>query len=258
LHLFFWYFAVLRPLPGPKQSLILWDAIYLNNRGLYLPGLLIDAGQAVWWLAPVLSLLAIGIWKRRTRARTPAGSAGYAWAAGAVVCGFVIMAAYFAGTLGVRTDMPAFKTFNVSGGFRVISEFVALLLALSLYTAAFIGEIVRAGINAVPRGQMEAASAVGLRRLTALRLVIIPQALRLIVPPLTSQYLNLTKNSSLAVAIAYPDLVSVFAGTALNQTGQAVEILLITMAAYLCFSLITSIAMNWFNARNLLRGQSHV
>jgi len=131
----------------------------------------------------------------------------------------------------------------------IIPELFALLIALSVYTAAFIAEIVRAGIQAVSHGQTEAAHALGIRNKNTLRLIVIPQALRVIIPPLTSQYLNLTKNSSLATAIAYPDLVSVFAGTALNQTGQAVEIISLTMAVYLVISLTTSLVMNWYNAR---------
>lgn len=143
--------------------------------------------------------------------------------------------------------------FDFIGGVRLLPEFVALVLGLTLYTAAFIGEIVRAGIQSVDRGQGEAAAALGLKDSTTLRLVVIPQALRLIVPPLTSQILNLTKNSSLAVAIAYPDLVAVFAGTVLNQTGQAIEVIAITMAVYLTLSLATSLAMNWYNARIALK-----
>ena len=144
---------------------------------------------------------------------------------------------------------PELRGFNFVGGVRLIPEFVALLLALTTYTAAFIAEIVRAGILAVPRGQTEAALALGLRRGSTLRLIVVPQALRVIVPPLTNQYLNLTKNSSLAVAIGYPDLVAVFAGTALSQTGQAIEIIAITMAVYLAISLFTSGLMNWYNMR---------
>jgi len=148
----------------------------------------------------------------------------------------------------IRFDKPELRGFNFVGGIRLIPEFVALLVALTTYTAAFIAEIVRAGVLAVPRGQTEAALALGLRRGLALRLIVVPQALRVIVPPLTNQYLNLTKNSSLAVAIGYPDLVAVFAGTALSQTGQAIEIIGITMAVYLAISLLTSVLMNWYNA----------
>jgi len=146
-------------------------------------------------------------------------------------------------------EMPQASRFNITGGIRIIPEMVALILALSTYTAGFIAEIVRAGILSVPKGQTEAARALGLKGGTILRLVVIPQAMRVIIPPLTSQYLNLAKNSSLAVAIAYPDLVSVFAGTALNQTGQALEIIAMTMAVYLVISLSTSFAMNLYNAR---------
>ena len=153
-------------------------------------------------------------------------------------------------------DVPALRGFNFRGGITVIPEFVALLLALSLYTAAFIAEIVRAGIQSVYRGQREAAAALGLSDSQSLKLVVIPQALRVIIPPLTSQYLNLTKNSSLAVAIAYPDIVSVFAGTTLVQVGQAVEIIFITMMIYLSLSLLTSWGMNRYNARIALVGQN--
>jgi general L-amino acid transport system permease protein len=146
-------------------------------------------------------------------------------------------------------EHPQLRGFNFVGGVRLIPELVALLFALITYTAAYIAEVVRAGILAVPRGQSEAALALGLRRGAALRLIIVPQALRVIVPPLTNQFLNLTKNSSLAVGIGYPDLFAIFAGTTLNQTHQAIEIIAITMAVYLAISLITSLLMNWYNAR---------
>ncbi|MDZ4740314.1 MAG: ABC transporter permease subunit, partial [Alphaproteobacteria bacterium] len=144
---------------------------------------------------------------------------------------------------------PVLEGFNFEGGIVVLPELMALVIALSTYTASYIAEIVRAGIQGVAKGQIEASQALGLKRSPILRLVLVPQAMRQIIPPLTSQYLNLTKNSSLAVAIAYPDLVSVFAGTTLNQTGQAIEIIAITMGIYLTLSLLTSSAMNWYNAR---------
>jgi general L-amino acid transport system permease protein len=159
---------------------------------------------------------------------------------------------YFVMGQPISAEYPVKGNFGPSGGMQVIPEFIALILALSTYTSAFIAEIVRAGILAVNKGQTEAAYALGLRPGPTLRLAIIPQALRVIIPPLTSQYLNLTKNSSLAVAIAYPDLTAVFAGTALNQTGQAVEILLMTMLTYLAISLIVSLFMNWYNTRMAL------
>jgi general L-amino acid transport system permease protein len=149
----------------------------------------------------------------------------------------------------VSFDVPELGRFNLRGGFVISPEFIALVSGLTLYTASFIAEIVRSGILSVPKGQREAASALGLHDGQVMRLVIIPQALRVIIPPLTNQYLNLTKNSSLAVAIGYPDLVSVFAGTVLNLTNQAVEVILMTMAVYLSLSLLTSLFMNWFNAR---------
>ena len=168
-----------------------------------------------------------------------------------------LLAAYLIAGVPFQLDLPVLRGFNFRGGISVIPEFVALLLALSLYTASFIAEIVRAGIEAVDKGQREAAAALGLSRSQALSLVVVPQALRVIIPPLTSQYLNLTKNSSLAVAIAYPDIVSVFAGTALTQVGQAVEIILVTMLIYLTLSLLTSFIMNWYNARIALAGGTH-
>ncbi|HSP30655.1 MAG TPA: ABC transporter permease subunit, partial [Halomonas sp.] len=149
----------------------------------------------------------------------------------------------------ITWETPELRGFNFRGGITIIPEFLALWLALSIYTASFIAEIVRSGIQAIPHGQTEAAQALSLPRKLVLRLVVLPQALRVIIPPLTSQYLNLIKNSSLATAIGYPDLVSVFAGTTLNQTGQAIEVIAMTMAVYLIISLLVSMFMNWFNAR---------
>lgn len=160
--------------------------------------------------------------------------------------------AFFISGKPISIDYPSLKGFNFSGGITVLPELAALLLALSIYTAAFIAEIVRSGINAVSHGQTEAAEALGLTRNKTLRLIVLPQAMRIIIPPLTSQYLNLTKNSSLAMAIGYPDLVSVFAGTTLNQTGQAIEIIAMTMAVYLSLSLITSLLMNIYNKKMAL------
>jgi general L-amino acid transport system permease protein len=154
--------------------------------------------------------------------------------------------------LPLDIDLPSLGRYNFEGGVTIEPEFIALLLGLTFYTAAVISEIVRSGLEAVPRGQKEAAAALGLRPWQVQRLVVIPQAMRVIIPPLTNQYLNLTKNSSLAVAIGYPDLVSVFAGTVLNQTNQAVEVILITMGVYLAISLVTALGMNWFNARMAL------
>jgi general L-amino acid transport system permease protein len=170
----------------------------------------------------------------------------------ALLVGLPVVAALASGT-HVTFTFPEKSRFNVRGGTEVIPELVALLAGLVVYTGAFIAETVRAGLTAVPRGQIEAAQALGLSRLLTLRHVIVPQAMRVIIPPLTSQYLNLTKNSSLAVAIGYPDLVQIFTGTVLNQTGQAVEIVAITMIVYLVISLVTSFLMNFYNARMALR-----
>jgi len=250
LQIFFWYFAVLRALPHPRDSLSLGEAVFLNLRGLYLPRPLPEPGSgpvlAALGIAAVASL-ALARWARRRRELT-----GRGFPAGRVSVLLILglpAAAFLAAGAPLAWELPALRGFNFRGGITVIPELMALLVALSIYTAAFIAEIVRAGILAVPKGQTEAAAALGLRRGQILRLVVIPQALRVIIPPLTSQYLNLLKNSSLATAIGYPDLVNVFAGTTLNQTGQAVEVIAMTMAVYLGVSLAISLFMNWYNAR---------
>ncbi len=253
LQIFFWYFAVLRALPGPRQSLDLGGTVYLNLRGLYLPRPLFEPG---FWLVPaalLAGLVASGLlarWARRRQAAT--GRQFHSFYAGlGLILGLPLLAFFAAGS-PLAWELPELKGFNFRGGIPIIPELTALLLALSIYTAAFIAEIVRSGILAVSHGQTEAAFALGLRPSLTLRLVVIPQALRVIIPPLTSQYLNLTKNSSLATAIGYPDLVSVFAGTTLNQTGQAVEVIAMTMAVYLLISLGISLLMNWYNERAAL------
>jgi general L-amino acid transport system permease protein len=245
----FWYLAVLGTLPGPRQSISLGGAIFLNNRGLLLPLPVAGKGAGIVAAAFALGIFAtfalIG-WARQRQART-GGRFPLLWGGLLLVIGLPSVAMLATG-FPIRFEPPDLRGFNFVGGIRLIPEFIALLLALTIYTAAFIAEIVRAGILAVPLGQIEAAAALGLRRALMLRLVIVPQALRVIVPPLTNQYLNLTKNSSLAIAVGYPDLFAVFAGTALNQTGQAIEIIGITMAVYLAISLLTSALMNWYNA----------
>jgi len=246
----FWYLAVLGTLPGPRQSLSLFGAMFVNNRGILVPAPVFGAGAGyVAWAAvlAVVVVLAIRVWARRRQDRT-GQTFPVLWVGLGLLIGLPLVALVATG-FPVTFDVPQLRGFNFVGGLRLLPEFVALLIALSTYTAAFIAEVVRAGILAVPRGQTEAAFALGLRRGLMLRLIVVPQALRVIVPPLTNQYLNLTKNSSLAVAIGYPDLFAVFAGTALNQTGQAIEIIAITMAVYLSLSLATSALMNWYNAR---------
>jgi general L-amino acid transport system permease protein len=250
----FWYLAVLAALPVPRQSFSLFNDIFVNNRGIFIPkpvfgeGIGIVAGLAG---AGILLAIVVAALARRYRIRT--GASLKTWPVTLLLVLVVPVVAFFYLGVGLSFDHPVLKGFNFNGGIRVIPEFLALLIALSTYTAGFIAEIVRAGILAVPHGQNEAARALGLRRKSVLRLVVVPQALRVIVPPLTSQYLNLIKNSSLAVSIGYPDLVSVFAGTTLNNTGQAIEILGITMLVYLVISLVISFAMNTYNRRIALR-----
>jgi len=250
LQILFWYFGVLATLPGVRQSLSFGEAVFLSNRGLYAPALVAEPGFGWVVAAFVLGLAgAVGIarWAKRRQDRTGEQFPIFRVAVG-LLLGPPLLVALVTG-LPWSWEYPELRGFNFSGGIRMLPEFVALLLALTLYTAAFIAEIVRAGIQSVSRGQTEAAYALGLRPRQTTRLIIIPQALRVIVPPLTSQYLNLTKNSSLAVAIGYPDLVSVFTGTVLNQTGQAVEVIAITMLVYLTISLLISMFMNWYNRR---------
>jgi general L-amino acid transport system permease protein len=245
----FWYLAVLGTLPGPRQSLSIFGTIFINNRGFVVPALRAAEGFVYVGAAlglGVLAAVALALWAGRVRERT-GRMIPILWKSVGLVAGLPLVAFVAAG-LPIDVELPRIQGFNFVGGTRVIPEFLALLFALTTYTASFIAEVVRAGILAVPRGQTEAGLALGLRRGQLLRLILIPQALRIIVPPLTNQYLNLTKNSSLAVAIGYPDLFAVFAGTTLNQTGQAIEIIAITMAVYLSLSLATSVLMNWYNS----------
>lgn len=258
LQIMFWYFGVLRNLPVPRQSLSLGEFVFLNNRGFMLPAIEAGAGAAWYLLAFMVGVGAFFWFKRRARqVLATTGNIVSVWRPAGSIFMLALLAAYLIAGVPFQLDLPVLRGFNFRGGISVIPEFVALLLALSLYTASFIAEIVRAGIEAVDTGQREAAAALGLSSSQALSLVIVPQALRVIIPPLTSQYLNLTKNSSLAVAIAYPDIVSVFAGTTLTQVGQAVEIILVTMLIYLTLSLLTSLIMNWYNARIALAGGTH-
>jgi general L-amino acid transport system permease protein len=250
LQLFFWYFAVLRALPFPRESWGLFDSVFLNNRGLYLPSPDAGPGLGFVWLAFGIGVgVSIWLWLRARALRERTGHAPDVWpAALALILGPTLVVSALAG-FPLTFSWPVLGGFNFEGGIVVLPEFIALVVALATYTATYIAEAVRAGIEGVAKGQMEASQGLGLNRGQMLRLVIVPQAMRQIIPPLTSQYLNLTKNSSLAVAIAYPDIVSVFAGTSLSQTGQAIEIIAITMAVYLSFSLLTSLFMNWYNAR---------
>jgi general L-amino acid transport system permease protein len=257
LQIMFWYFGVLRNLPSPRRAIEIGDSAFLSNRGIVLPGFTMLEGAGWYVAALAISLTAWFVLRRRAHKKFLAtGTPQSYWRVLALGAGAMFAIAYAMAGFPFAADVPALRGFNFRGGVNIIPEFAALLLALSLYTAAFISEIVRSGIVSVGQGQREAAAALGLSNNTTLRLVIIPQAMRVIIPPLTSQYLNLTKNSSLAVAIAYPDIVSVFAGTTLTQIGQAVEIIFITMMVYLSLSLLTSWAMNSYNKRIALVGQN--
>ncbi|MBK3663433.1 ABC transporter permease subunit [Bradyrhizobium diazoefficiens] len=246
----FWYLAVLAALPNPRQSISLFGLAFISNRGLVIPSPIGQPG-----LMPFMAMIAFGVvaslglrsYSRRALFQT--GRVIRIWPyVLALLFGLPLVTMLVFG-LPFTVELPQLKGFNFAGGARIIPEFVALTLALSTYTASFIAEIVRAGILSVHQGQMEAGASLGLSRGTTLRLIVVPQAMRVIVPPLTNQYLNLTKNSSLAVAIGYPDLVSVWAGTALSQTGQAIEIIAMTMGVYLLISLFTSFVMSVYGWR---------
>jgi general L-amino acid transport system permease protein len=247
LQLLFWYNAVLKALPDLRSSFALPGGLFLNNRGLFLPRPQFGAGFSYVLTAFVLGAIAttaLRIWARRRQDLTGEPPRILPYALTLIVA--VPLVVFFLAGAPLHFSFPEMGRFNVLGGTEILPEFAALLLALAIYTAAFIAEVVRAGLLSVPHGQTEAAQALGLRSGSTLRLVVVPQAMRVIVPPLTSQYLNLIKNSSLAVAIGYPDLVQVFAGSVLNITGQAVEVIAVTMAVYLFISLATSLFMNLY------------
>jgi general L-amino acid transport system permease protein len=249
LQLLFWYNAVLKALPDFANGFALPGGILLNNRGLFMPRPLTVDG---WHVAAALAAAVMLGYAFNALAGRSAGawrSTAVRFAVTLLIVIGVPVVAFLAMGAPLEFEYPKAGRFNVSGGLEVLPELVALLFGLVIYTAAFIAEVVRAGLLSVSHGQTEAAQALGLGRTQTLRLIVIPQAMRVIIPPLTNQYLNLTKNSSLAVAIGYPDLVQIFTGTVLNITGQAVEVVVITMAVYLSISLITSLVMNAYNAR---------
>ncbi|MEM9634545.1 MAG: amino acid ABC transporter permease [Pseudomonadota bacterium] len=261
LQIFFWYFAVLRAVPGKREKWsFLFDNFHLNIAGLRGPKPIWEDGSHLIAVALLIAIVASFVISKWAHKRQDATGQQFPviWTAIGLIIGLPLIT-YFVTGMPMHLEHPVFvdtgprirQGFELNVGFNLIPEFLALTTALAIYTAAFIAEIVRAGIQAVSHGQTEASHALGLRQGPTLRLVIIPQAMRVIIPPLTSQYLNLTKNSSLAVAIAFPDMVSV-GGTVLNQTGQAIEIIGIWMAVYLSLSLITSAFMNWYNQRMAL------
>lgn len=255
LQILFWYLAILAPLPGPRQALDLGGVIYLCNRGLQipwphpLPGIGLTVATIIIAVALSVGLI---LWNRNRQRNTGKRVPAYLISLGIII--MLPTLAYLASGRPIQWDVPALKGFNFKGGITVLPELIALTLALTLYSATFIGEYIRAGIMAVNKGQTEAAHALGYRPGLTYRLIIIPQAMRVATPPLIGQYLTLVKNSSLAIVIGYPDLVHVFAGTALNQSGQSVEIITITMVIYLGLSMIISIFMNWYNNNVAMRG----
>lgn len=252
LVILFWYFGVLSVLSGPRGVAESPIGVYLTNRGLQTPSVLFQplawATFAVF-LVGILATMWLARYSRKkqlaTGERTPV-----LWPAIGIIVGLPIVVFLVTG-VPAALEFPEASRFNLAGGFQLRPEFIALLLALSIYTAAFIAEIVRAGILSVSKGQTEAASALGLKRGQLLRLVVVPQAFRVIIPPLTSQYLNLTKNSSLGLAIGYPELVAV-GSTVLNQSGQSIEVVVIWMVVYLGISITVSLLMNWFNSKMAL------
>lgn len=250
LQIFFWYFAVLRNLPGPRQALNAFDLAFVSNRGLYIPWPVYAPGTLPFIIALLLAIAAsVGLFRFNHKHQLKTGQLRRSWPAALAMLIVFPLIAHLAFGAAMHWDVPELRGFNFRGGFALIPELAALTLALSIYTSSFIAEVIRSGIQSVDHGQHEAARSLGLPNPVTLRQVIIPQAMRVIIPPLTSQYLNIVKNSSLAAAIGYPDMVSLFAGTVLNQTGQAIETIAITMAVYLIISLSISLLMNIYNRK---------
>ncbi len=258
LQLFFWYFAALRALPLPKDAINFFDISYLSVKGLYVPKFIWTNFDIFLYsiIAAIVSIFFVYNYARKKQEQTGIQTPKFFISVGII---FILpLLTFFIGGVSLNFEYPVLTQlsdtiFNYVGGVAIIPELMALAAALSLYTATFIAECVRAGILGVGKGQKEAAASIGLTPNQTLRLVVMPQALRIIIPPTTNQYLNLTKNSSLAAAIAYPDLVLVFAGTAMMQTGRAIEIVSITMATYLSLSIAISIFMNWYNKKMAIK-----
>jgi general L-amino acid transport system permease protein len=249
LQIFMWYALVLKPLPGPKAAINFLDSVFISNRGIIMPHP--NFGKGAWLSFAFLVAALIGTWLFRRNARKRQYATGKITPIWLISIPIIVLSPFLGMLVAgwpLSFDYPELKGFNFSGGMTIVPEMMALVLALTIYTASFIAETVRAGILAVSHGQSEASSALGLNRSNALRLVIVPQAMRVIIPPLASQYLNLTKNSSLAIAIGFPDFMY-SGGTVNNQSGKAIEVVFILMVVYLSLSLLTAAFMNWFNSR---------
>ena len=249
LHILLWHGIIINTMPHPKKAISVGDFLFLTNRGLYVPKPFAEVGIAALYLAIIAALALMFFFARyskklqaETGRQLPVLMVNLS-----VLIGLPVLAFWASGS-PISFEFPALKGFNFRGGMHLMPEFVALTFALAIYTAAFIAEIVRAGILAIHKGQREAAEALGLRPGRVMSLVILPQARRVIIPPLTSQYLNLTKNSSLAIAIGYMDLVATLGGITLNQTGREIETMLLVMGIYLIISLSISVAMNFYNS----------
>jgi general L-amino acid transport system permease protein len=250
LQIFFWYFAVLSTLPGARQSLSLGEAVFLNVRGLYLPDIVADSGAAFVQAAIIIGIIGTFFVKRWARKRQDETGQQFPvlYAGLGLIFGLPIIVLIATG-IPFHFEYPVLRGFNYSGGITVIPELMALALSLTIYTGAFIGEAVRAGVQSVPHGQTEAARSIGMKEKQIMKLIIVPQAMRVITPILNSEYQSLVKNSTLATAIGYPDLFTVFVGTTLNQTGQAIEIVTMTMAVYFLFNMLISFVMNLFDKK---------
>jgi len=250
LQILFWYNVVLAALPSPKQSISFFDSIFFNNRGLYIPKPLLESGF-IWvgisFILAIIAVIYLSNWAKKRHDETGEEYPLLYVSLAILILGPTLV--YFLSGTPATLEYAQLKGFNFRGGWTLIPELLALAFALSIYTATYIAEAVRAGIESVPQGQKEAAHALGLKESVVLKKVVLPQALRVIIPPVINQYLNLVKNSSLATAIGYPELVTVFSGTSLNQVGQAVEIILMTMAVYLVISIIISVLMNYLNKK---------
>ena len=244
LQLFFWYFAVFLKLPRVENALNVGNILFLSNRGMNIPWFQLNLQTGLSWLLIVVAIAFIVFcWRKRIEIIEETGASGQNWFNLAIASLLVAIAAFF---LGIAWNVPQYEGNSVTGGINLAPEFATLLIGLSIYTASFIAEVVRAGIQSVDKGQWEAARALGLKSGLVMQLIIFPQALRVMIPPLTSEFLNLAKNSSLAIAIGYNDVYAI-SNTISNQTGKAVEVLIILVSIYLTINLIISLAMNWLN-----------